>query len=234
MGKLHFIFPGDPPSAFPPVGNALTEPNGLLAVGGDLTPERLLSAYSRGIFPWFNEGEPILWWSPDPRLVLFPGELHVSRSLRKTLARNPFDIRFNTAFKDVMIACAQPRKKQAGTWISEQMVAAYHTLHTLGHAHSIEAWQNGELVGGMYGVAIGKVFFGESMFARVTDASKVAFVHFIQHVITKKYKLIDCQVATEHLISFGAREIPRSEFVTGLREWCLISNDSGPWHCCPV
>ena len=233
MGKLHFIFPGDPPSAFPPVGNALTEPNGLLAVGGDLTPERLLSAYSRGIFPWFNEGEPILWWSPDPRLVMLPGELHVSRSLRKTLARNPFDIRFNTAFKDVMLACAQPRKKQAGTWISEQMVAAYHTLHTLGHAHSIEAWRNGELVGGLYGVAIGKVFFGESMFTRVPDASKVAFVHFIQHITAKKFELVDCQVATEHLISLGAREIPRSEFVTRLREWCLISNDSGSWHCRP-
>ncbi|UJP06084.1 MAG: leucyl/phenylalanyl-tRNA--protein transferase [Nitrosomonas sp.] len=199
-------------SSFPPVDAALTEPNGLLAVGGDLSPQRLLEAYRKGIFPWFNEGEPILWWSPDPRMVLFPGELKVSRSLRKTLNKGGYRIRADSCFLDVMHACAAPRRNQAGTWIHPQMIAAYRILHEMGFAHSIETWVDGELVGGLYGIALGRIFFGESMFSRMRDASKIALVYLAEQLRSWDFGLIDCQMRTAHLASFGAREISRAAF----------------------
>jgi len=203
---------------FPPVSQALASPNGLLCAGGDLSPARIVDAYSHGIFPWFSEGDPILWWSPDPRMVLFPDELKVSRSLRKTLARGAHETRFDTAFRTVMQECAQPRDGQGGTWILPEMVDAYTALHEKGFAHSVETWQEGELVGGLYGVALGKVFFGESMFAHATDASKVALVRLVERLRGNGYRLIDCQQATGHLASLGARAIPREEFVQRIQE----------------
>jgi len=203
---------------FPPVSKALKSPNGLLCAGGDLSPARIIDAYSHGIFPWFSEGDPILWWSPDPRMVLFPDELKVSRSLRKSVARGTYETRVDTAFRAVMEACAQPRDGQGGTWIVPEMVDAYTELHRMGHAHSVESWRGGELVGGLYGVALGKVFFGESMFARAPDASKVALVKLVERLRPRGYRLIDCQQATRHLASLGAREIPRAEFAKLVRE----------------
>jgi leucyl/phenylalanyl-tRNA--protein transferase len=203
---------------FPPVERALKSPNGLLCAGADLSPERLVEAYSRGIFPWFSEGDPILWWSPDPRMVLFPDELKVSKSLRKALERGTYETRFDSAFETVMRACAEPRAGQAGTWIVPAMVAAYTRLHERGFAHSVESWRGGELAGGLYGVSLGRVFFGESMFARATDASKVALVALVERLGGEGCDLIDCQQATAHLASLGAREIPRREFVRRLQE----------------
>src|SRR5687767_8303198 len=208
--------PGGAP--FPPVSKALASPNGLLCAGGDLSPARIVEAYSRGIFPWFSEGDPILWWSPDPRMVLFPGELKVSRSLRKTLARDTFETRFDTAFRRVMEACSEPRDGQAGTWIVPAMVDAYTALHSMGLAHSVESWREDRLVGGLYGVALGRVFFGESMFARETDASKVALVRLVERLRAQDCRVIDCQQATGHLASLGAREIPRADFAKLLQE----------------
>lgn len=209
-------------SSFPPLEKALDDPNGLLAIGGDLSPQRLIEAYRSGIFPWFNEDEPIFWWSPDPRMVLFPGELKISRSLRKTLHKDCYQIRADTAFTQVMQACAAPRKGQSGTWIHPKMIAAYTALHGMGLAHSVETWIDGELVGGLYGVALGKVFFGESMFSRSTDASKIAFVHLVKQLQYWEFGLIDCQVKTHHLASLGAREISRASFSRQLET--LISN----------
>lgn len=197
---------------FPRVENALTEPNGLLAVGGDLSPQRLLAAYHKGIFPWFNEDDPILWWSPDPRMVLFPAEIKISRSLRKTLKKDHYHIYTDRSFTEVMEACAAPRAGQTGTWIHPQMIAAYSVLHEMGLAHSVETWVDGELAGGLYGVALGKVFFGESMFSRRPDASKIAFVHLVKQLQYWEFGMIDCQVRTSHLASLGAREISRTEF----------------------
>lgn len=213
---------------FPPVENALDDPNGLLAAGGDLNPARILYAYRHGIFPWFNPNEPILWWSPNPRCVLFPEQLHVSRSLRKTLRRAPYEIRFDTAFSRVISACAAPRAYSEGTWISAPMRDAYTRLHQLGYGHSVEAWADGELVGGLYGLAIGAVFFGESMFSRRTDASKVAFVYLVEHLKNSGYALIDCQVYNDHLASLGATEIPRAEFVEQLQRLVDVEV-SGTW-----
>ena len=207
---------GDTP--FPPVSKALQSPNGLLCAGGDLTPERIVEAYSRGIFPWFSEGDPILWWSPDPRMVLFPGELRVSRSLRKAVARGDYETRMDTAFREVMEACAEPRDGQGGTWIVPEMIDAYTALHERGLAHSVESWLDGELVGGLYGVALGKVFFGESMFTRAPDASKVALVKLVERLNEQRFRVIDCQQATSHLASLGAREIPRKEFARLVQE----------------
>jgi leucyl/phenylalanyl-tRNA--protein transferase len=207
---------GDTP--FPPVSKALKSPNGLLCAGGDLSPERLVDAYSHGIFPWFSDGDPILWWSPDPRMVLFPDELRVSRSLRKTLAKEAYETRFDTAFRDVMEACAAPRDGHGGTWIVPEMVDAYTQLHERGLAHSVESWLDGELAGGLYGVALGKVFFGESMFTRAPDASKVALVQLVERLKAAGYRVIDCQQATAHLASLGAREIPRKAFAQLVRE----------------
>jgi leucyl/phenylalanyl-tRNA---protein transferase len=203
---------------FPPIAKALAAPNGLLCAGGDLGPARVLDAYRRGIFPWFSEGDPILWWSPDPRMVLFPAELKVSRSLRKSLAHGGFEVRVDTAFREVIAACAAPREGHGGTWIVDEMVAAYTRLHELGFAHSVETWRAGELVGGLYGIALPKVFFGESMFTRVTDASKVALVHLVERLRAEDYAVIDCQQATAHLASLGAREIPRKRFAQVLED----------------
>lgn len=202
---------------FPPVRLALQEPNGLLAAGGDLSAPRLLQAYRHGVFPWFSAGQPILWWSPDPRMVLLPHELHVSRSLTKRLKQQDYEIRCDTAFREVMLACADvPRPGQDGTWITDEMIAAYCRLHALGHAHSVEVWMQDRLVGGIYGVAIGKVFYAESMFHRVTDASKIALVHLVWKLRDTGFGLIDCQMKTAHLASMGAREISRDEFIAWL------------------
>ncbi len=202
----------DPTDPFPDPADAQQDPDGLLAVGGDLTPARLLNAYRRGIFPWFGEHDPILWWSPDPRMVLFPHKLYVSRSLNKTLRRKKFRISYDQAFSRVIRACAAPRKNEPGTWISTDMVQAYEQLHQQGIAHSVEAWEGEELVGGLYGIALGRIFFGESMFSTVTAASKVAFVDLVNRLNQSGYELIDCQVYTQHLESLGAELIPRSTF----------------------
>jgi leucyl/phenylalanyl-tRNA---protein transferase len=200
--------------AFPPPHMATRQ--GLLAVGGDLRPERLLSAYRSGIFPWYSHGEPILWWSPDPRLVLYPEQLHISRSLSRTIRKRTYDITFDTAFEQVIHACAQIRTD--GTWITPEMTSAYIRLHELGFAHSVEARFKGELVGGLYGVSIGRAFFGESMFARMDDASKVCLVYLTTFLHEKKFSIIDCQVSTEHLRRMGARMIPRKQFIRELRQ----------------
>jgi len=193
--------------------------DGLLAVGGDLSTERILLAYSLGIFPWFSEGSPVLWWSPDPRLVLFPDELKVSRSLRQTIKRGLFEVTMDTAFEEVIRNCSGVyREEQDGTWITEEMIRAYISLHQAGYAHSVETRHKGELVGGLYGVAMGKAFFGESMFAKKSNASKMALVKLVSRLSSLGFEFIDCQVPTEHLKSLGAREIPRSEFLRILRK----------------
>ena len=215
---------------FPPVETALAEPDGLLAAGADLSAERLLAAYRQGIFPWFNEGQPILWWSPDPRMVLFPAELHVSRSLNKRLKKQDYEIRFDTAFREVVKACASvPRAGQDGTWITADMLAAYCNLHELGYAHSVETWMDGKLAGAIYGVAIGRMFYGESMFHRVTDASKIALVHLMRHLEKHGFGMMDCQMKTEHLASLGAREIPRIEFLRRLEELVNSPQEACKW-----
>ncbi|HRH82102.1 MAG TPA: leucyl/phenylalanyl-tRNA--protein transferase [Thiobacillaceae bacterium] len=214
---------------FPPLSQALAEPNGLLAAGGDLSAPRLLAAYRRGIFPWFNPGEPVLWWSPDPRMVLFPDEFKLSRSLKKTLRRADHEVRTDTAFQEVMRACAEPRQGHSGSWITADMLAAYTRLFTAGHAHSVETWRQGRLVGGLYGVAVGCAFYGESMFARETDASKIALAHLVAQLRRWDYGLIDCQMHTRHLASLGAREIPRGRFVSLLAELIDLPSVPGPW-----
>ncbi|HHC72240.1 MAG TPA: leucyl/phenylalanyl-tRNA--protein transferase [Thiotrichales bacterium] len=221
------MLPEGLPEWFPPVSSALEEPNGLLAVGGDLSPRRVLAAYRRGIFPWYSQGQPILWWSPDPRAVLFPERLHISRSLRKRLRRRSYRVTLDLAFEAVIEACAAvPRPGQEGTWITSEMAEAYLRLHRLGYAHSVETWQAGRLVGGLYGVAMGRIFFGESMFSRETDASKVAFAHLVRHLRRYDYRLIDCQVETSHLLSLGAGNIPRDRFVAMVDE--LVGEEAPP------
>lgn len=210
----------DPASLeFPPVDQALTDPDGLLAAGGDLSPERLLLAYRSGIFPWYEDGQPILWWSPDPRAVLFPEEVRITRSLRRKLLSGRFEVRLNTAFGDVLDACSGPRDYSAGTWITNEMKAAYQRLHAMGYAHSLETWEDGELVGGLYGVGIGQMFFGESMFHHVTDASKVALAWLCRLMMRSQCPLIDCQVENDHLLSLGARRVSRAEFGTYLARY---------------
>lgn len=202
---------------FPPLSHALTEPNGLIAIGGDLSANSLLNAYKQGIFPWYNEGDPVAWYSPNPRMVLFPAELKISNSLRKTLKKQVFDVRFNSVFNEVITACSQTlRDGQPGTWISPDMINAYCQLHDLGFAMSVESWQDGKLVGGCYGIKIGRMFYGESMFHYVTDASKVAFVHLVNHLNNQQVGLIDCQMKTPLLASFGGREINREDFLQNL------------------
>lgn len=201
---------------FPPATEALTDPNGLLAIGGDLSPERLLLAYRSGIFPWFSEGEPLLWWSPAPRMVLYPDELRISKSLQKRLRNADFRVTFNQAFAEVIQACANTRAQTQGTWITADMQAAYIQLHQLGHAHSVEVWQEDQLVGGLYGVWVHPVFCGESMFARVSDASKVALAHWVRYLHRQGVQMIDCQVYTDHLARLGAREISRETFLAAL------------------
>jgi leucyl/phenylalanyl-tRNA---protein transferase len=201
---------------FPPLARALLEPNGLLAAGGELSTERLIDAYQHGIFPWYSADQPLLWWSPDPRMVLMPAELKISRSLGKRLHKPDFEVRIDSAFETVMRACAAPRDGQAGTWITDDMVAAYTELHRRGLAHSVETWIDGELAGGLYGVALGRMFYGESMFMRATDASKIALAHLARQLHRWGFGLIDCQMQTSHLASLGAREIPRDDFVRQL------------------
>lgn len=197
---------------FPAVETALNDPNGLLAVGGDLSPERILAAYQRGIFPWFNPDDPILWWSPSPRTVIYPDQLHISKSLRKILRKGIYRVTFDNCFEDVMRACAAPRTYADGTWISEEIITGYTALHRQGFAHSVEVWQENQLVGGLYGMALGKVFFGESMFSYADNASKFGFAHLVRQLHNWNFQLIDCQVANDHLFSLGAIEIPREEF----------------------
>lgn len=215
MARLTLLRPDDPPDGFPDPGSALSSPDGLLAMGGDLSPERLLAAYRRGIFPWFEAGQPILWWSPDPRAVLTPGAIHVSRSLRRTLRRGRYTVSVDQDFAGVITACAGTRAG-TGTWITADMVEAYTELHRLGHAHSVETWSGDELVGGIYGVALGGAFFGESMFSTSADASKVALVGLGELLEDLGVELIDCQVASGHLARLGARLVARAAFLDQL------------------
>jgi leucyl/phenylalanyl-tRNA--protein transferase len=214
---------------FPPVDRAT--PEGVLAVGGKPEPDLLLAAYSRGIFPWPHPGYPLLWFCPDPRFVLVPTEAHVGRSLRKTMRRGLFEVRADTAFRKVMRACARKKRPgQRGTWINRDMIRGYTALHEQGFAHSIEAWQDGRLVGGLYGISLGTVFYGESMFAEVPDASKVAFATLIGNLIRWNFQLLDCQSYTDHLASFGAEEWPRDEFLAELENALQAPTRMGPWH----
>lgn len=223
---IRWLGPSDP---FPPVDTALTEPNGLLAAGGDLTLPRLIDAYTRGIFPWSADDEPMLWWSPDPRMVLFVRELHVSRSLKRRIRSSRFDVTIDRAFGDVLIGCAEPRPDGDGTWITTSIMDAYAELHRRGHAHSVETWSDGDLVGGLYGVAIGRMFYGESMFARESDASKIALACLVRQLERWDFELVDCQMSTMHLASLGAREIPRAEFLTRLATLTARPGVPAPW-----
>ncbi len=216
------------PEWFPPLEQALREPSGLLAAGGDLSPARLLSAYERGVFPWYSAQQPILWWAPDPRMVLFPAEFKVSRSLGKTLRNGRFECRLDTAFGATIRACAAPRRSGADTWLNPEMIESYEELHRRGYGHSVETWRGDELVGGLYGLQLDHAFFGESMFSREPDASKVALARLVEESRRRGIELIDCQIASSHLASLGAREVSRSEFVRLLRR-CARRVPSGRW-----
>ena len=217
---------------FPDTYLAETEPNGLLAIGGDLSEQRVLTAYRNGIFPWYSPGQPILWWSPAPRMVLYPAEFHLSRSLRKTLRRAPLWISVNQAFAEVIRACAAPRDLVGGSWLLPEMIASYVRLHEAGYAHSIEVWEDHRLVGGLYGIALGRVFFGESMFSRRTDASKVAMAQLTELALSQPFDIIDCQVYTDHLASLGARQISRDDFQLALKHG--IDAESTPLGILPM
>ena len=214
---------------FPPAAKALRDPNGLLAAGGGLSTERLLDAYARGIFPWFGEDDPVLWWSPDPRMVLWFRDLHVSRSLRRSIRSHRYAVTLDTAFPQVMAACAEPRATEDGTWITAGMMDAYSRLVELGYAHSVEVWSEGALAGGLYGVAMGRMFFGESMFSRRTDASKVALVYLVRQLEAWGFELVDCQMPTAHLASLGAREIRRADFLEQVRRLVRRPPVPQPW-----
>ncbi len=220
----------NPHQAFPDVDMALDEPNGLLAIGGDLSPQRLIRAYQQGIFPWYSDDSPIMWWSPDPRMVLIPDQFQPSRSLRKILRRGDFVITCDQAFNQVIRACAEPRHEDDGTWITEHMMSAYSELHRLGVAHSIEVWKNKQLVGGFYGVGIGQVFFGESMFSRKSNASKAALATFMQSARSWQYQLVDCQVYSDHLASMGANSIPRKLFTRLLERYSQAQLSTDAWQ----
>lgn len=212
---------------FPPVAAALVDPNGLLCAGANLSPQRLEAAYRRGIFPWYSPGEPILWWSPDPRMVLVPEQLKISRSLAKTLRNADYTVKLDSAFERVVAACAAtPRAGQSGTWISAEMQAAYLRLHALGLAHSVETWHAGRLVGGLYGIALGRAFFGESMFSHRSDASKIALAHLCAYLAAREFGIIDCQMETAHLATLGARPIPRDDFLARIA--ALVDHGAPP------
>jgi len=220
-----YILENDP--FFPPVEKSTKE--GIVAIGGDLSTERLINAYQNGIFPWYSEEGPILWWSPDPRLVLFPGEVHISRSMHRLLNQNPFEVSIDRNFLAVIENCRQLREDGEGTWINNDMIDAYHKLHSSGYAHSIEVWKHGVLVGGMYGVSLGRCFFAESMFYTVSNASKFGFIKFALKLQKLKFTMIDCQISTEHLKSLGAREISRSKFLSLLKEALMEDTIKGSW-----
>ncbi|MCF6281915.1 MAG: leucyl/phenylalanyl-tRNA--protein transferase [Candidatus Polarisedimenticolaceae bacterium] len=224
-----YLLASDPETPFPDIESAETEPNGLLALGGDLSTTRLLNAYRAGIFPWYNDGQPILWWSPDPRTVFFPSQIRVSRSLRKSINRANFTATFDHAFSDVIYACSEPRNIEEGTWLNKEMIQAYLELHQLGFAHSVEIWQEERLVGGLYGISLGGVFFGESMFSRENDVSKLALIHLANQLVEWEHKMIDCQVYSQHLISLGAFNISRRSFRKNLQRWCNSSHRQGSW-----
>ncbi len=215
--------------AFPPAN--LARSDGLLCIGGDLSPKRLILAYENGIFPWSSQNEPILWWSPDPRLVLIPSELRISRSLKKKIRKHPFDIKLNTAFEPTILACAQPRPgKDQGTWLVDEMIEAYITLHQMGVAHSIEAWEGDALVGGLYGVSLGRSFFGESMFSQRSDASKICLVALAHYLMYHHFDMIDCQITTDHLLRMGAREVSQENFLTILNRSVRSPVPDGIWR----
>lgn len=227
--RLRWLNPAQPDEAFPPLGHALKEPNGLLALGGDLSTTRLLNAYRQGIFPWYGRGEPILWWSPDPRCVFHPASVHVSRSLRKALNKKDYTLTFDRAFEAVIRACAEPRLGQDGTWLTPAMLTAYTLLHHQGWAHSVEVWREDALIGGVYGVAIGAAFFGESMFSRAPNASKIALVSLAQQLAAWNFTLLDAQVGSPHLYTLGAANLPRDEFLQRLREALALPGRSEAW-----
>lgn len=232
--RLVWLAEDDPPDAFPPVETAMREPNGLLAAGGDLGSRRLLAAYRRGIFPWYEEGQPLLWWSPDPRCVFLPGDFRLASRLRRDLKRSTAEVRFNTAFDDVIRACAGPRRYQRGTWITRDMRAAYNDLHAAGWAHSIEIWQNEQLVGGLYGLIMGRAMFGESMFSTVSNASKIALLLLSRMLDTGTLGILDCQVQSSHLVSLGASLLRRADFAQRLDELCEPGKPFENWPNAPI
>ncbi len=232
--RIVWLSAEDPPDAFPPVDAALREPDGLIAAGGDLSSERLLCAYRRGIFPWYDEGQPLLWWSPDPRCVFRPGDFHVSRRLRRSLRQSRAEVRFDTAFGAVIRTCAAPRGAEHGTWITPDMIAAYERLHREGWAHSVEVWQDDSLIGGLYGLAIGRAFFGESMFSGADGASKIALLTLSQMMDTDKLGILDCQLVSSHLLSLGATIIPRDQFGTILDKLCSPVIRFENWPTAPI
>lgn len=232
--RICWLPPDCPADSFPAVTTALDEPDGLLAAGGDLSPERLLRAYRNGIFPWYDEGQPLLWWSPDPRCVFLPGDYRISRRLRRSLRTSSAEIRIDTAFADVIRACAGARRSQQGTWITADMIDAYYRLHELGWAHSIEVWDSGSLVGGLYGLAIGAAFFGESMFSTSPNASKFALLVLAGMLDSGAFTILDCQVVSGHLLSLGARTLPRSRFVQQLESACSAPKRFENWPTAPI
>jgi leucyl/phenylalanyl-tRNA--protein transferase len=232
--RIIWLGPDDPYDAFPPIEAALAEPSGLLAAGGDLSTDRLLYAYRHGIFPWYEDGQPLLWWSPDPRCVLEQSGYHLSRRLRRYLRQSSAEVRFNTSFSDVIRACAAPRRSGQGTWITPDMITAYERLHSEGWAHSVEIWQDESLVGGLYGLAIGRVFFGESMFSDDANASKIALLALSRMMDLNEFGIIDCQVDSSHLLGLGATLIPRHEFVGVLKSLCQPATQFENWPSAPI
>lgn len=233
MSELIWLHPLEP-TWFPKLDEALDDPNGLIAAGGDLSLERLITAYQKGIFPWYEEGQPILWWSPDPRTVLYPEHFILRRSLRKAIRNKPWTISFDRNFDAVIRACAQPRPGSTGTWITDEMMTAYNRLHIAGPAHSVEVWDDeSRLIGGLYGVAMGGVFFGESMFSLASEASKVAYAYLVCHLQHWGYRLIDCQIESEHLLTLGAENISRQVFSEQVEEWTRLEGRSLPWSVDP-
>lgn len=232
--RITWLTPGDSSDAFPPLEMALSDPEGLLAAGGDLSTERLLYAYRSGIFPWYEDGQPLLWWSPDPRCVMQADDLHISRRLRRELRKSTAEVRFNTVFRDVIRACAAPRRSQQGTWITAQMIEAFERLHAEGWAHSIEVWRNDRLTGGLYGLAIGRAFFGESMFSGEPNASKIALLALARRMNLGDFELLDCQVASRHLLDMGARLMPREQFADLLKRLCEPKKAFENWPSDPI
>lgn len=227
--RVVWLAPDDPHDSFPAVTSALSEPDGLLAAGGDLSPDRLLFAYRQGIFPWYEEGQPLLWWSPDPRCIFLPGDFHLARRMQREFRKTDAQIRVNTAFTEVVRACAGPRRSEQGTWITPDMLTAYEHLHQLGWAHSVEVWRSDKLCGGLYGLAIGKAFFGESMFSKNSNASKMALLYLAERLQVGDFEILDCQVRSAHLIGLGARVLPRSDFMDLLQHACERPDSCSDW-----